>query len=323
MRLISALRRDDDRGRRVRRHGVAQPRGDDEVRYAGLHHRRHVGQHDGAVLAGDGQRPELAGLDLAHHRRRVEEAHRHLAVHHRKDGGRRAAIGHVLQAHAGALLEDHAREVEAAADAARAVGELARLGARLRHQVGDGRGRIGGGDDQHVGESAGDADRHEVLQRIVARRLVEADVEHRRTLRGQQQRVAVGRGACAFHGPHEAARAALVVDHDRLAERLGELIGVGAPDDVGAGARREGYDHADRALRPFARPRRGGEDQQDARQGMSPCQNLSRRDHGRPPPSSATQSSPTSARRSMPSIMARVRSIAGPSSTTPAQLRYF
>ena len=55
----------------------------------------------------------------------------------------------------GALLEDHARQVQARADAARAVGELARLGLRLGDQVGDAVRRIIGRHDQHVGQLTG------------------------------------------------------------------------------------------------------------------------------------------------------------------------
>ena len=64
--------------------------------------------------------------------------------------------------------------------------------ARLLHRL----GRVVGRHDQDVRHAAGHRDHREVLQRIVARSLVEADVEHHRALRDQAHRVAVGRSRC-------------------------------------------------------------------------------------------------------------------------------
>jgi len=130
-----------------------------------------------------------------------------------------------------------------------------------------------------VGEDAGRRDRNEILQGIVARRLVETHVEDGGALRGKQQRVAVGRSPRAFGGAQQAAGATLIVDDDRLAERLRELLTERPADRIGTGARGEGDDQPDWAVRPFCRHRRAGcehrrAEEQRPREGVPACQNL-------------------------------------------------
>src|SRR6266568_898056 len=73
-----------------------------------------------------------------------------------------------------------------------------------------------------------------------------ASVTGARSGRAHQHRVSVGRGLGDDVGADIAARAGPVVDHDLLREALGELLRDDASDDVGAAARREGDDEADR-----------------------------------------------------------------------------
>ena len=141
--------------------------------------------------AGHRQRLELARADQADDGGRVEHAHLHLAVDHRLDAGGRRAIGHVGHLHARAHLEQHARHVMAGADAARGEGELALLGARLLDHVGHGLGRVGRMHDQDVGDREVDRQDDQVLERIVARRLVEAEIVDQQALGDDAERVAV------------------------------------------------------------------------------------------------------------------------------------
>jgi hypothetical protein len=101
---------------------------------------------------------------------------------------------------------------------------------------------------------------------------------HHRPLRRQHQRVAIGRRARGLGGADHAACARLVVDHDRLAERLGQFLAKGARGDVGAGAGGERHDQADWSVRPV----RLGPDKGCGRcgnEGHRPEQRSSRRNH--------------------------------------------
>ena len=83
------------RGHRRERRSPSQV-SDDISLHAGFDHGRQVGQQARALLAGDRERLQAAGPDLAEHCGRVEQAHLHLAVDHGHDAGGRGAIGHVL-----------------------------------------------------------------------------------------------------------------------------------------------------------------------------------------------------------------------------------
>jgi hypothetical protein len=64
------------------------------------------------------------------------------------------------------------------------------------------------------------------------------------------QRIAVGRGARGRERPHDAAATALIVDDDRLSERLRKLLGDGTGDEVDAATRLHRRDDFDRPARP-------------------------------------------------------------------------
>src|SRR5207245_6490911 len=72
----------------------------------------------------------------------------------------------------------------------------------------------------------------------------------------EEQRVSVGRGSRNGLCADDAARAALVVDDDLLAEPLGKLEGDHSPDHVVAAAGRKGNDHANRLAGVSLRLRR-------------------------------------------------------------------
>ena len=88
----------------------------------------------------------------------------------------------------------------------------------------------------------------EIGERVVAGVRVEARI-HRVRHAGEEQRVAVRRGALHLLRGDVAARAGLVLDHHRLAERLGELRLHQARDQVGGAARRKADHDVHRLLR--------------------------------------------------------------------------
>ena len=83
-------------------------------------------------LRRDRQRPQLAGLDVRHHGRRIVDHAVDLAGDQIGDGGCGAAIGHVRDLHVGGVHEHRKPEMAGGADAGRAEVDLAglRLGER-------------------------------------------------------------------------------------------------------------------------------------------------------------------------------------------------
>ena len=94
------------------------------------------------------------------------------------------------------------------------------------------------------------AHRREVAHRVVGQPAAERGVDPVRRDTGEEQRVAVGWRACGEVGADRAARARPVVDHHRLADRLGQPLADRARDRVVAAAWRKGDDPADRLRRP-------------------------------------------------------------------------
>ena len=121
------------------------------------------------------------------------------------------------------------------------LGERDQLGDRLRRKV-----RMRHDADAHLGDVA---DRREVAAHVVAGIRIERDVDRGRRRIREHQRVAVGRRLRRLpHGDH-AVGAAAVLDHDLLAERIGQPLRDQPRDGVVAAARRERHDQRDRARR--------------------------------------------------------------------------
>ena len=96
-------------------------------------------------------------------------------------------------------------------------------------------------------------DRLEILLRIVAEVLVEADVDRERGAGRQQDGVAVGRGARDGVGRDAAAGAGAVLDHHRLLEDFLHLLGEDARHHVARAAGRKAEDQRDRLGRELGR----------------------------------------------------------------------
>ena len=93
-----------------------------------------------------------------------------------------------------------------------------------------------------------------------------------------EQRIAVGRGPGDQVSPDIAAGAAAIVDDDRLAPELAELVGEHASKRIGWSARRERHDDAHSAgriaLRRHRRVRHGAEHRAHGREGEQTGQSI-------------------------------------------------
>ena len=110
---------------------------------------------------------------------------------------------------------------------------------------------------QRVGHDSDQADRREILHRVVGELGIDDGVGDVRGRGRHAERVAVGRGLGDRIGADGAAGAGAVLDHDGLPEPLAELGRDQPPDHVHRRARRQRDNHADCdgwAMRP-ARPR--------------------------------------------------------------------
>ena len=150
----------------------------------------------------------------------------------------------------GELLEHLAHQVRLAAGAKGAIGHLAAL--RIRGQLFQVLGRCVGTDHQRQRHVSDRRHRHEVALHVVRQRGEQHRVEHEGRVVGEKQRVAVcwrlGNGIGTDGGVGTGA----VLDHDRLAQGLGELLAHAPTDDVGGAAWRVRDDDADRLGREDA-----------------------------------------------------------------------
>ena len=151
--------------------------------------------------------------------------------------------------HAGAIGEELDREVVERAGAGRAVGDGSRGLLADLDQLGQRAGGEARMHDDHVGRGRDQADRIEVLARVVAEVLQQARRGPDRRAGGHQDGVAVGRALGDRARRDRAAGAAAIVDDDLLAERLAHLVGDAARRGAGAAAGRERNDERDRARR--------------------------------------------------------------------------
>ena len=132
------------------------------------------------------------------------------------------------------------------------------VGDQFRHVRG---GQLGGG-DQYLRRVHELGQRHEVALRIEGQIRHQQRQDHELARRGEQEGVAVGRGARGdFHGDHAAATRPGVHDH-LLPEHGLQALRDPAADEIGRAARRVGDQHADGFARVGLRGR-GGAPQQD------------------------------------------------------------
>ncbi|SOY51133.1 hypothetical protein CBM2587_A230116 [Cupriavidus taiwanensis] len=155
--------------------------------------------------------------------------------------------------------------------------DLAGVGARVSDEVAEAlpRRACRHGDAIDIAGQADDVGK--VLDGVVADRLQVRQAEQRG--RDQRQRVAVARRAARHRGgPQRAAHAGLVLDHDRLAQRLRRRQAQRAHLHVGGAAGGEGHDQGDGARGPGLGARGGGQaerghggDERRGRHGLQHC----------------------------------------------------
>ncbi len=259
----------DDRLGRAGRHRHDVPGAAHEVGQPRLRRGRHVGTRLAALVGHDDDGIELAGLDLLQRRAERIEHEGHAAAHQVLQRRPRAAIGHMRGLDAGARLEQLAGQMVGRAVARRGVARLAFLGLQLGDQLGQ-RARLLGRDQQHHRHEAGQRHQLEILQRIVGKLVVERDVDAVRRGGAEQQRVTVGLRLGDLLGADRAAGAALVLDHDLLAELFRQRHRQDAREDVGRAARRERHDELHRLVRVLLRQRGRARQHQRQPRGQHP-----------------------------------------------------
>ena len=181
----------------------------------------------------------------------IAEIHGHLAteqVNHRRCA---ALVVDMLHGKSAAPYEHDHYQVRQTAGAARCIGYFDRTCANIRNQVAQ---RLhcwehGCADPKHQRVTADDADRCEVLHRVIAHRL---DVRQHRQLRhrGDKQGVAIGTGPGHCLGRNRTPCAGAILHHELLPGHLCQAFGCNTRDGIGIATSGKGNNHPHRALRP-------------------------------------------------------------------------
>ena len=143
-------------------------------------------------------------------------------------------------------LDERAGQVRRAAVAGRSIGNLAGPGfGRLHHVLRGIERRVGLG-DHHQGQEGHQADRREVLDRVVRLLVGHQDRVHVVRERRHEQCVAVGRRALYLLRRDKRVGAGLVLHHHALRKRARHVLRDDARDHVGGPARGEADQQLDR-----------------------------------------------------------------------------
>jgi hypothetical protein len=137
------------------------------------------------------------------------------------------------------------RNVRGRAVAGDAGIDLARIGLGINEQLAEILCRQRWPGDVDVRGLRNQDNRHEILLRIERQSLRHELVERDRPRRREQDRIAVGRRLGGRGSSDIAGGAGPVVNHDLLAELLGELDAERSRQHVGGAAGRERHDHGD------------------------------------------------------------------------------
>ena len=190
-----------------------------------------------AQLAGFDQRREAGGIGRRHE----------VAAQDRLRQFGAALVGNVIELDADLLRDQLGGQVRAGQGAGRAVAELAGIGLGIGDEIVPVLDRAVGGhhDAERIARDVDDV--ADVLDRVPVDLGRVGQPEH--TERNLRQRVAVRRGGLHLLGRQRAAGARLVLDDDRLAQRLRGVVRQRAHRDVGRPARRKSDDELDRSGR--------------------------------------------------------------------------
>ena len=210
----------------------------------------------------------LPALMYSNRQGRVGEEDLHLPTEQIGERGCYAAIGHVHHVDAGHHLEQFGGDVGDAADAARTVGELARIGLGIGDELGKRLGRNRWMDHHDKGAADEARDRRDVANEIEIELVVKRRIDRvRRT--DQEERVAVRRRTHDRLGGDIAAGARPVLDDEWLAEPLRQPLTDQAREDVVRAAGGKADDDAHRPRRIGLRP---SETRHGRERGSARCQ---------------------------------------------------
>ena len=261
----------DDRPRRAGRCQEAVIQCRVETRQAGFGKRRQLRQQSGVLGGGDRERADIAAVERRARHRNGVEADLEETAHHVEVQRVRAFLRNLLDRDAGLLREQHRGQIIDRADARRA--DLIRLLGALHqgNQFTDGVNRQILVHQQQRRRRSDQADRGEILARIVADILVKVRAGRQGRGIAQDDRVAVRRCVGDLAGADGAAAAGIATfDDDLLAERDTHLIGDRARHDVVGAARRQRNDQRDRPVRIVVRRDRAGHSERgDRRQNRN------------------------------------------------------
>ena len=196
----------------------------------------------GAVV---GEQLDLLALDRADQRRIGREQHLHVSAQQRRHRLPGAAIGNVSHFKLQRRLQRLHRQMMDAADAGRAVVDLARMRLHVVDELAQGRHRQVRMRREKQRRAAKQRQRNDVL-RIVAELLEQRRIGRDDAAVGDDEGVAVGRAPISADHRGSRAAAGAVLDHHGLADPLLQVLGGDARDRVRQAARRIGHDEADR-----------------------------------------------------------------------------
>ena len=241
--------------RRPGGHGQRKPGGGFEAGEACLLHRGDIGQLPRAGGAGHRQRTQPSGLDMRAGGRRQSAGDVELAADQIGEHLGLRAIWHHRHLRAGLGHERFQGDVRGGADTGYAGAQLSWIGLGVVDQLLERLGLDLGVDDKDMRQPGEDHDRGEFGLRIVWHVAEHELVQCERGRTRHQNGIAVGRGLGGGHRPDIAGGAGAVVDHELLAELVGEILRDAASQQVHRAPGGKRNDQHDRACGPDLRAR--------------------------------------------------------------------
>ena len=242
----------DNLDRRFCRRKQTEPTGINlHPRHARFGECRHLRQRRETRATGHRQRAQFGRTDVWHRQRGIGEHRLDFTAKERGDRRPAAFVGHMRHAGFGTRIEQRAGQMHGVTDTGRGIRQLVirpttecdellhvlRWHRWMHHQ----NKRLLRTDIGH---------RRKILQRVIRQFFIDARIHHKRR-RHQYQRMAIGRGLGHRVGADNAIRTRAVVDHHRLAELAGELLGDDARNQIRpAGPKRHHHAHRTRRILP-------------------------------------------------------------------------
>ena len=242
-RVHCAVEFGDDLRRRSARRCDRLPGRPVEAWDADFGERRDVRRGGGALRRRHAERAHLARLDQRISRSEIAEHQLNMAGDDVIECGQGSLVRHMGHRDVERGFEQLAHEVMEGAGAARTVAQRLRL--RELDEIGDGVDRQRRVDHEHEGHVANERDENEILSRIIGQLLVERRIHRHGPAGRHHDGVAIGRALRDLDRGCHRAGAGAVLDHERLAEAVGELLADQSPEDVGAAAGGERHDEID------------------------------------------------------------------------------